>query len=329
MGAQPGEPGAKPTEKLQKVTISKGFYMGIHEVTQDQYFRVMGKNSSVFQGEMPLKNKKLVETMEPGVVGHNHPVDHVTWDDAVEFCKRLTEMPEEKASSHVYRLPTEAEWEYACRAGTTSAYSLGDSKDSLDQAGWYGYNAGSEPIDSSKLFVESEGKLKKYVDDLIANRNMPQPVGRKKPNAWGLYDLHGNLWEWCSHWHGDYIDRYIQRPNATVVTLVCCFVAQDVCHIPLYDCCDECITMPDFRIELRETVEHSGQKVVLERLSVLLGEPSAPHQLADFAFDDSSDEPVLARISLAWICGLRQAQVGGGERSGFLRKATILHESIP
>jgi formylglycine-generating enzyme required for sulfatase activity len=124
MGAIPSEPGSKPAEKPHKVTISKGLYMGTHEVTQDQYFRVMGKNPSVFQGEMLLKNKKSVETLEPGVVGHNHPVDHVTWDDAVEFCKRLSEMPEEKAAGHVYRLPTEAQWEYACRAGTTSAYSL-------------------------------------------------------------------------------------------------------------------------------------------------------------------------------------------------------------
>jgi hypothetical protein len=114
-----------------------------------------------------------------------------------------------------------------------------------------------------------------------------------------------------------------------VVALVRGLVAQDVCHIPLYDCCDECITMPDFRIELRETVEHPGQKVVLERFAVLRGEPRATHQLTDFAFDDPSDEPVLARITLAWIRGLRQAQVGRGERSGFLRKATILHESNP
>ena len=134
MGAATGEPGAKQSEKQHKVTISKGFYMGIHEVTQDQYLRVMGKNPSVFQGEMLLKNKKIVEALEPGLVGHNHPVDHVTWDDAVDFCKRLSEMPEEKKAGHVYRLPTEAEWEYACRAGTTSAYSLGESKDSLEQA---------------------------------------------------------------------------------------------------------------------------------------------------------------------------------------------------
>jgi hypothetical protein len=114
-----------------------------------------------------------------------------------------------------------------------------------------------------------------------------------------------------------------------VVALVRGFVAQDVCHIPLYDCCDECITMPDFRVELRETFKHPGQKVVLERFSVLLGEPRAAYQLTDFAIDDSSDEPVLARITLAWIRGLRQAQVGRGERSGFLGKATILHESNP
>ena len=217
MGAIPSEPGSKPAEKPHKVTISKGFYMGIHEVTQDQYLRVMGKNPSVFQGEMLLKNRTIVESLEPGLLGHNHPVDHVTWEDAVEFCKRLSELPEEKKAGHVYRLPTEAEWEYTCRAGTTSAYSLGDSKDSLDQAGWYGYNAGSEPIDSSKLFVESEGKLKKYVDELIANGNTPHPVGRKKPNAWGLYDMHGNLWEWCSDWHGDYPSRDVTDPKGPSV----------------------------------------------------------------------------------------------------------------
>jgi hypothetical protein len=87
--------------------------------------------------------------------------------------------------------------------------------------------------------------------------------------------------------------------------------------------------MPDFRVKLRETFEHPGQKVVLERFSVLLGEPCAAYQLTDFAIDDSSDEPVLARISLAWIRCLSQTQVGGGERSGFFRKATILHECIP
>jgi formylglycine-generating enzyme required for sulfatase activity len=217
MGAAPGELGARPDEKPHKVSISKGFYMGAHEVTQDQYLRVMGKNPSVFHGEMLLKNKKIVETMEPGVVGHNHPVDHVTWDDAVEFCKRLSEMPQEKASGHVYRLPTEAEWEYACRAGTTTAYNTGDSKDSLEQAGWYGDNAGSKPIDSAEKFREAKGNIKQYALGLMANGNTPHPVGRKKPNAWGLYDMHGNLWEWCSDWHGDYPSRDVTDPKGPSV----------------------------------------------------------------------------------------------------------------
>jgi hypothetical protein len=114
-----------------------------------------------------------------------------------------------------------------------------------------------------------------------------------------------------------------------VVALVCGLVAQDVGHIPLDDCRDEFVAMPNFRVELREAIKHPGQKVLLERFSVLLGEPRAAYQLTDFALDDSSDEPVLARITLAWIRGLRQALVGRGERSGFLRKTTILHESIP
>jgi hypothetical protein len=114
-----------------------------------------------------------------------------------------------------------------------------------------------------------------------------------------------------------------------VVTLIRSLVAQDVCHIPLDDGRDEFIAMPDFRVELREAIKHPGQKVLLERFSVLLGEPLAAYQLTDFPFDDPSDEPVFARISLARIRCLRQAQVGLGERGGFLRKATILHESIP
>ena len=102
MGANPSELGAKPAEKQHKVTLSKGYYLGIYEVTQNQYLRVMGKNPSVFQGEMLLKNRTIVESLEPGLLGHNHPVDHVTWEDAVEFCKRLSELPEEKKAGHVY-----------------------------------------------------------------------------------------------------------------------------------------------------------------------------------------------------------------------------------
>jgi len=140
---------------------------------------------------MLLKKKRIVEALEPGLVGHNHPVDHVNWDDAVEFCKRLSEMPDERKAGHVYWLPTEAEWEYACRAGTTSAYNTGDSKNRLEQAGWYRDNAGSKPIDSEKKFREAKGNIKQYALGLIANGNTPHPVGRKKPNAWGYLPLPG------------------------------------------------------------------------------------------------------------------------------------------
>jgi formylglycine-generating enzyme required for sulfatase activity len=147
MGSNDGEDDEKP---LHTVKISKGFYMGIYEVTQEQYQKVMGNNPSEFEGS-------------------NLPVEMVSWDDAVEFCKKLSQ-----TEGKTYRLPTEAEWEYACRAGTTTKFSFGDSESQLGDYAWYNQNSGEKA----------------------------HPVGEKKPNAWGLYDLHGNVWEWCHDWYG-------------------------------------------------------------------------------------------------------------------------------
>ncbi len=152
MGSARAEAGHEVGEGPQhQVRITRGFYMGAHEVTQEQYAKVMGKNPSKFSGA-------------------ENPVEQVSWHDAVEFCARLSK------EGRTYRLPTEAEWEYACRAGSTTAYCYGDDPGQLGEYAWY--------------VVNSDEKT--------------HEVGLKQPNAWGLHDVHGNVWEWCQDWFGDY-----------------------------------------------------------------------------------------------------------------------------
>jgi hypothetical protein len=136
------------------------FSIGVYEVSQEHYEAVMGTNPS---------NTK----------GVRNPVETVSWDDAVAFCLKLSALPAEKAARRVYRLPTEAEWEYACRAGTTTEYSFGDDERQLVDYAWFDDNSGA--------------------------RN--HPVGQKKPNGFGLYDMHGNVREWCSDAYAGYGGR--------------------------------------------------------------------------------------------------------------------------
>jgi formylglycine-generating enzyme required for sulfatase activity len=152
-----------------EVTISRGFGMSKYEVTQAQYKAVMGSSPSRFKGD-------------------NNPVEMVTWHDVVAYCAKLTE--KEKAAGRLpvgyeYRLPTEAEWEYACRAGTTTAFSFGDDESKLGEYAWYGSNSG----------------------------RTSHPVGEKKPNGWGLYDMHGNVYEWCQDWYGAYPGGSVTDPQ--------------------------------------------------------------------------------------------------------------------
>ena len=109
-------------------------------------------------------------------VGDENPVEQVNWDEAIAFCNKLSEMPEEKTVGHRYRLPTEAEWELACRAGTTSARYFGESASGLTKYAWFEGNSNAQH----------------------------HPVGTKQPNHYGLFDMHGNVYEWCSDWYGDY-----------------------------------------------------------------------------------------------------------------------------
>jgi formylglycine-generating enzyme required for sulfatase activity len=139
-----------------EVILTRPFYMGMYPVTQGEYERVIGRNPSHFKGD-------------------RHPVECVSWEDAMAYIERLNSISEEKSLGRRYRLPTESEWEYACRAGSTSAYCFGEEESLLGDYAWYGSNSGSKT----------------------------HPVGEKRPNAWGLHDMHGNVWEWCSDWYGD------------------------------------------------------------------------------------------------------------------------------
>lgn len=143
----------------RETVISDPFYLGIHPVTQEQYEEVVGKNPSRFKG--PSK-----------------PVECVTWHDAVAFCRELSNICSEICEKRSYRLPTEPEWEYACRAGSDSDYCFGNEPSQLFEYAWFGNNFGKGP---------------RY-------------VGQKKPNAWGLYDMHGNISEWCASRFADYPD---------------------------------------------------------------------------------------------------------------------------
>jgi len=157
LGSPALETGHQEDETRHLVQITKPFYFSAHEVTQKQYESVMGYN--------PTHSKDA-----------DKPVENVSWNEAVDFCDKLS-----KQEGHQYRLPTEAEWEYACRAGTTTAYSFGEDASRLDRYAWYSGNS-----------------------DYTTHTG-----GEKLPNPWGLYDMHGNVWEWCQ-------DRYEDYPSGAV-----------------------------------------------------------------------------------------------------------------
>jgi formylglycine-generating enzyme required for sulfatase activity len=159
MGSEKGRADEKPANK---VTITKPFYLGKYEVTQEQWQAVMGNNPSFYKGT-------------------NLPVEQVSWDDCQSFLAKLME----KAGSYELRLPTEAQWEYACRAGTTTEYSSGDGDANLGEHAWFTANASKQT----------------------------HPVGEKKPNPWGLFDIHGNVWEWCQDWYGPYSSGDVSDPT--------------------------------------------------------------------------------------------------------------------
>jgi formylglycine-generating enzyme required for sulfatase activity len=152
-----------------RVTLTHDFWMGKYEVTQGEYMALMTNNPSNFEGDT------------------NRPVEKVKFTEAQAYCAILTKREMEAGhlqASYSYRLPTEAEWEYACHAGTTNLFSFGDDAKDADQYVWYLEN--------------SDGTT--------------HPVGQKKPNPWGLYDMHGNVWEWCNDWFERFPQKDLQDP---------------------------------------------------------------------------------------------------------------------
>ncbi len=155
-----------------KVRITKPFYLGVTEVTQEQYEKVMGENPSWFS------KTGIGANGGEGFDTSNFPVENVSWEDAVEFCKKLS-----AKEGVTYRLPTEAEWEYACRAGSTTRYCFGNGESKLGDYAWFQDNSNSRT----------------------------HPVGTKKPNAGGVHDMHGNVSEWCQDWFK--ADYYAESPT--------------------------------------------------------------------------------------------------------------------
>lgn len=171
-GGAPGYGGRGPSAKdglTRNATASQG-------VSEDEV------NPNQYQRDQPCH---LADTTS------SRPVEQVDWPNAVEFCRKLSELPPEKAAGAVYRLPTEAEWEYACRAGTTTRYSFGDNTEALNMHVWWERT--------------SQGQT--------------QTVGRLRPNAWGLFDMYGNVWEWCSDWHdsGYYATSPVDDPTGAAI----------------------------------------------------------------------------------------------------------------
>lgn len=182
MGSLYSEKGRLSDEDHVQVKLTQGFWLAKTEVTQGQWTQVMGTE--------PWRGEESVET------GCDYAASHVSWDDATEFCGKLT--TQERRANRLsadwsYRLPTEAQWEYGCRAGTTTRFNFGDEDSRLGDYAWYGLIG----------------------DGYAETEHHAHAVGMKKPNLWGLHDMHGNVYEWCQDWYAEILLAG-SNPKATI-----------------------------------------------------------------------------------------------------------------
>jgi uncharacterized protein (TIGR02996 family) len=185
MGSPDDEEGRSANEGVHEVELTQSFYLGVYPITQQQYEAVAGSNPSYFAASGAYKERVA------GLDTSRHPVEHVTWDEATTFCRLLGEVGPEREAGRKYRLPTEAEWEYACRAGTSTPFACGRSLSSREANFDGGRPYGPGAVGS------------------FPNRTVP--VDSYAPNAFGLHDMHGNAWEWCADWFSD--DYYARSPR--------------------------------------------------------------------------------------------------------------------
>ena len=181
MGSPEDEEGRDPDENLHEVTISRPYYLSIHEVTNDQYRAWRRTHDSGSYDEHSLN-------------GGNQPAVPIDWGDAKDYAEWLTD----RDPKHEYRLPTEAEWERACRAGTRSAYCFGDRIEDLPR--FANFSDVNDPTGAER-------------EDLDDGHAVTAPVGSYLPNRWSLYDMHGNAWEWCSDWYAAYPSAAVTDPR--------------------------------------------------------------------------------------------------------------------
>jgi len=205
MGSPKSEPDRRDDEIPHKVTISKPFYMGACEVTQKQYYDLMLPNfdhDSWQYARGPIhagtalfyRSRSGRSDYVGGELNLKQPMECVTWEKAREFCRKVTQLERKSGrlpKGYVYRLPTEAEWEYACRAGTKGPYNVKGEKDTPE-------------------YLKSPRFIKSFAN---VARGKPVDVGQGRPNAWGLYDMHGNVYEWCADWYGPYPTGEVRDPT--------------------------------------------------------------------------------------------------------------------